>query len=460
MDGLLNDFRLAGRMLRRSPSFSLTAVLVLVLGVGANTVIFSIVNGVLLRPLPYRDSSRLQFITEVVPKVSHLYPTVPATVPHFLEWRKRARTFDSMAAVYPVTMNLTGAGEPERLGGARVSSSFFPMLGVRPIVGRAFLDEEDRQGRDRVVLISDSLWERRFGRDPRILERPLLLDGTPYQIVGVLPAWFAFAREEQLHHFVQFEQRIDFWRPMAFTNDELAEDGNWDYGVIGRLAPGATREQALAELDVLQTDLGKAFPGGLELRASVTPLQEALVGKVRQGLLILLAAVGAVLLIVCVNVANLLLVRATSRERELAIRVAIGAGRARLLRQLLAESLTLAVVGGSLGLVVAAAVNGILISRVPVDLPRLEEVGMDWWVAAFAVGLSLLTGLIFWPIAGMALLGHRSARSLESQRPERYRERRRRQTSWRARLRRGGPERGSADRCRPAAPQLRSADGR
>nr|MBA2564287.1 ABC transporter permease [Gemmatimonadota bacterium] len=368
---LSHDIRYSARLLRRSPGFAAGTILVLALGIGATTAIFSVVDRVLVRPLPYHDPARLVRVSEVIPKLRDLYPSIPVTARHVLAFRERARSFEGFAALEGLTMNLTGAAEPERLGGAGVSWNFLRVLGVRPQLGRDFLEEEDHPGRDRVILISEDLWARRFRRDPHVLQRTVTLDGDPHAVIGVLPRSFDFARNEQFHHLVRLGERVDFYKPIAFTDEQAARQASWNYGVLARLRPGVSARAAAAELDVLLAELAKEFPEPIELRADVIPLQEAVVGGSRRALLVLFAAVGAVLLVACVNVANLLLVRGTVRQRETAVRSALGAGTRRLVRQSLTESALLAIPGGLLGAGLAAAGLVSLVRLAPSDLPRL-----------------------------------------------------------------------------------------
>src|SRR6185312_15371469 len=396
MEKLWDDLRLAMRGFGRNPAFAIVAVLTLALGIGANTAIFSVVNSVLLKPLAYGDPGRLVTIEEIIPQLSHLYPALPVNAAHFLTWRKECKSFESMAAILPMNLNLTGAGPVERLNVFRVSANLFHVLGTAPRLGRSFLPEEDQPGRDRVAILSDGLWRRRFHADPGLIGKKILLDDSPYVVAGILPPDFHFPKGRQLGNLVPLPARVDLFKPMGWTNGELDELGDFDYHVIARLKPGVTVQRALAELDVVEERIAKSIrEQKIELRASMTPLGDAVVGQARRGLLLLLAAVGAVLLIVCVNLANLSLARATGRRRESAIRSALGASGTRLMRQALAENLLLALVGGALGVAVAIAGLHLLAATAPVDLPRLDEVRLDGRVLWFAFAVSVLSGLLF-----------------------------------------------------------------
>ncbi|HVP45458.1 MAG TPA: ABC transporter permease, partial [Bryobacteraceae bacterium] len=392
---LLADLRFAGRMLRKNPGFSAIAIATLALGIGANTAIFSLVDGVILRPLDYRDAARLFDVHEVVPKFSAMAPLIPVNAMHFLEWRKSVRSFEQTALINGMTFNLTGAGEPERLPAARVSPSLFPMLGIQAQLGRTFLEEEDRPGRDQVVVLNHELWKRRFAADPNVVGRKITLDGHPYEVVGVLPAGFHFPKLNQLFAMTVAEERPQLWKPFAVRDDELEPLGDFNYVCIARLRRGVSAAQALSELNVVQARIASQLEEKIELRGALVPLQDQITGRSRTGLEVLLAAVGAVLLIGCVNIANLLLARATGRRRELAIRTAVGASRWRLVRQMLIESLVLAGMGGALGVALAYEAVRIILARAPIELPRIDEVSLDSRVLLFTLAISILTGILF-----------------------------------------------------------------
>lgn len=389
------DLRYAWRTIRRNAGFSVIAIATLAFGIGANTAIFSVFDGILVRPLGYGDETRLVAIHEVVPKFSRFAPRVPVNAMHYLEWRKSVRAFERIAMIGGMTLNLTGAGEPERLASARVSSSLFPMLGASTQLGRTFLEEEDQPGRDNVVVLSNALWKRRFASDPSVIGRKIVLDGHPYEIIGVLASTFHFPKLSQLYAMSIAAERPELWKPFAVRPDELEAMGDFNYACIARLRPGVSLNQALAELNTAQAHLASQAPEKIELLAAMVPLRNQITDRSRRGLQLVLFAVGAVLLIGCVNIANLLLARATSRTRELAIRAAIGASARHLLQQMLAESLLLAGIGGALGVMIAYAALRVILVRAPVDLPRLDEVHLDARVLLFTVAISISSGLLF-----------------------------------------------------------------
>lgn len=411
-----NDIRYAFRTLLRERGFAAMAVLSLAVGIGANTAIFSVVNGVLLRPLPYRDPGRLVTMRELVPKMAHLYPTLPVNFSHYYEWRKSWSAVESVAIIESSAPNLTGAGEPEMLNGARVSASIFRILGVTPRLGRGFRDEEDPEGHDGVAVISDALWKRRFGGDPAIIGRKIVLNGKPHVVVGVLPPGFQFPAQNDVWIRPGMASQTDILQPLGYSKDDLEEvNGDYNWASIARLRPGVTPRQALAELNVIQAAISKRIPDeNMDLHASMKSLQEDIVGDSRRGLLVLMSAVGAVLLILCVNLANLSLARAAGRARESAIRTALGAGRARLVRQTLTESMVLAIIGGVLGIGLAAWGVQMLLRAAPLDLPRLGEVRLDGPVLGFALLISLVTGMAFGILPALRAAGANPQEALKS----------------------------------------------
>ena len=393
---LWNDLRHAARALRREPAFAVLAILTVALGIGANTAIFSIVNGVLLRPLPYAEPDRLVALREVMPAMAQIYPTLPASARHFVEWRQRTKSFERLSAVDQSTATLTSGGEPERIDVLRTSADLFRTLGVRAARGRTFLEGEDQPGREGVALLSDSLWRRRFGADPRVVGRTILLNSRPTVVVGVMPAEFQSPSLAILPGGKSAIPQPDIFVPLVFSKDELSVwMGQFNYNVIARLRPGISAAQAAAELNFIAAQLVKASGEDVKLRASATPLLDSIAGPARLGLIVLLGAVGAVLLIVCVNLANLMLARGERHAREVAIRGALGAGVGRLIRQALVESLLLAVIGGALGVAVAAGSLDALAKSAPPEIPRLEEVHLDARVLLFAAAITTATGLLF-----------------------------------------------------------------
>jgi predicted permease len=400
LDSLVQDVRFTLRGLRRSPSFAFAAVSTLALGIGANTAIFSVVYAALLKPLPYPNPDELVAISVSVPRLQSRFPTLPIRPVDFEEFRRSNRVFAEMAAIRERNFNLTGGSQPERLYGARVSANLFPLLGVQPALGRAFLPEEDAPGRERVVLISHELWSTRFGADPGIVNRTLLLDGQPHLVVGVMPADFLFPAGKQLHPQVELGPRIDVWKPAAFDQDEMKDElVRFSWGVMGRLKPGTPRQTAQANLDVVAQGIGgrmRATQPGLddfELRTLITPMREVYFGSVHQGLVMLMAAVGLLLVIGCVNLVNLLLARLSNRSRELATRAALGAPRSRLVRQLLTESVVVAILGGVVGVPIAAWGTRILVSLGPSDLPVNQAMWLERSVFLFGMAIVLGAGL-------------------------------------------------------------------
>jgi predicted permease len=384
--------RQAIRILLRDRGYTAVALLTLMFGIAVNVIIFSMVNGVLLRPLVWREGGRLVVVNEIVPELAGADPVLPVNSRHFFEWRDRSVSFAALSIVDGRRFVLTRAGEPEQVAGARISANFLSMLGVQPQLGLDFVEEEDHAGHDRVAVISDALWNRKFHRDPGLVGRSITLDGASRTVVGILPASFHFPRPEG--QFAEIPRKTDIFIPAAFERDGVEWLGDFNYTVIGRLNRGVTIQRAKAEMDVIQTSIATHFPEKLHLRAAITPLQDEMVGPVRRGLLILFGAVGAVLLIVCVNLANLTLARVAGRRRDLAIRTALGAGRGQLVRYILTETVCIALAGGAAGIVLASQGLRAVLRYAPVDLPRVEDIHLDARVLLFAVGLSILTGFL------------------------------------------------------------------
>ncbi len=386
MAQLDQDLRYGLRVLRKSPGFTAAAVVLLALGIGANTAIFSVVDAVLLRPLPFPDAARLVKVAHVPPPRSFPGMTMFAVSPaNYLDWRRQSRSFESMAAYAPASFTLTGVDQPEPVSGSAVSADFFAVLRARPAAGRFFLPEEDQPGRGNVVVLSHSFWQSHFAANPRVVGRKLTLDGQGYTVVGVLAARFELAgwnpTEGQL------------WTPLAWNDKLRALRGIHDYNVVARLNRGVSARQAQAEMDTISSRLARQYPADdAGWGAVVLPLHGYLVDNVRPALLVLLGAVVLVLLIACANVANLVLARTLGRRKEIAIRAALGASRARVLRQVLAESLLVALAGGALGLVLAHFGVRLIVSFLA-DLPRATEIALDGPVLAFTLVVSLLTGI-------------------------------------------------------------------
>src|SRR5258705_4266109 len=390
METLLQDIRYGLRMLLKTPSFSIVATIALALGIGANTAIFSVVNAVLLRPLPFTNSEQLMMVWETDATRGQVRGT--ASYPNFADWRDQNHAFERIASYHGNDFIMTGRGESTRLQGAVVNADLFPLLGAAPVIGGGFLPEEDKPGDSgRVVILSQELYQKRFNSDPNVVNQSLVLNGTNYTIVGVMPRAFQFPIQNE---------PVELWTTVALDREGKTpitdQRGAHYMNVIARLKPGVSKEQAQAEMTSVIARLEQQYPDkNLHKSVRIEPALEALVGDIRPALLILLGAVGCVLLIACANVANLLLARAMTRHKEMAIRSGLGGSRCRVVRQLLTESVLLSLAGGALGLVLTVWWSDLLVALGKEDIPRALQVGLDWRVLGFTLLVSVLTGIIF-----------------------------------------------------------------
>src|SRR5262245_33922167 len=393
MDTLWQDLRFGARMLSKNLGFTLIAVITLALGIGAVTAIFSVVDAVLLRPLPYKEPERIALIEQHFPKLGLYFVGVSA--PELLDYVAGAETFAEMAGYGIINLNLTGEREPRRIEVARVSPGLFPLLGVTPLLGRGFSVEEDEIGKNRVVALSEPLWRKHFGADPNIIGRVVKLDEASYTVVGVMPARLQFPKAG-----ASFASAVELWTPLALTDDEKRSrrrDSN--FNIIGRLKPGVGLEQAQADMAAVAARIERQYPdvyqGNTRITATAVGLTQKTTQNARLMTLLLFGAVGLVLLIACANIANLQLARTAARRKEIAIRSALGAGGWRIARQALTESLLLALIGGILGLLLAVWALDLIVKFGPANVPRLGEVSLDPSVLGFTLLITLLTGVLF-----------------------------------------------------------------
>ncbi|HYP26432.1 MAG TPA: ABC transporter permease [Blastocatellia bacterium] len=392
MGNLFQDIRYSLRLMLEKPGFSVVVILTLALGIGANTAIFCIVNAVLIRPLPFREPDRLVMVWETNwgkgVSQGHVSPA------NLIDWRDQSQAFDQLEAFDTTVFTVVGSDEAERVSGSRVSPELFRMLDVDPVRGRIFSADEAQPGQDQVAIIGHGLWQRLYSSDPDIIGRTIRLDNKSYEVIGVMPPGFDFPKSLEPAGSTN-TTRPELWTPLALRGDELSLRGARYLSIIGRLKPALTAPQAQAQMEPIARELEQRFQENQGYTITVMPLYEQMVGRVRTALFIFLGAISFVLLIACANVANLLLARASARQKEMAIRLALGCTRARLVRQLLTESMLLAILGGIAGYLLAMWGIGLILTSLPEAIPRSGEIRLDAQVFGFTLGISILSGLLF-----------------------------------------------------------------
>jgi putative ABC transport system permease protein len=397
MQNMPQDVGYSVRSLLKTPGFTAVAVIVLALGIGANTAIFTVVNSVLLRPLPYPDSDRIVMLWETNPRFQIGIDTLPVTHGNFMDWREQNSVFEYVCALGAGRWDFTGSGEPERISGATVSSNFFRLMGIEPRLGRGFRDDEDDPGASKVVVISYALWQQRFASEPDVIGESVTLDGESYEVIGVAPEGFHFPRAKDLPFFVGVARQTDLWRPMTLGDDFVNKSrANHQLSVMAKLKPGLTRERAQSEMTAIAQRLEQSYPDSNQgIGVKVVALNDQVVGNVGSALWMLMGSVGLVLLIACANVANLLLARSAARQREIAIRTALGASRGRIVRQLLTEAMLLAMTAAAGGSLLSFWGIKAMVSLGREALPRAYEISTDIRVLAFTIAIALLTSVVF-----------------------------------------------------------------
>ena len=396
MESILQDIRFSVRSLIKTPNFTMVAVTLLALGIGASTSIFTVVNAVLLRPLPYSESDRLVMLWETNPRFQIAGDALPVTPGSFMDWREQNTCFEQVAAFGSSQLNLSGIGEPEQVACSSVSGNFFELMRVAPLLGRGFSDADEKPGAARVAVISYALWQRRLAGAADAIGKTLALDGESYSIVGVAPKGFQFPRAGELPYSTGVTTSTDLWKPMALTDEFInRKRANHQLSVLARLKAGVTPEQARTDMKAIAARAEQDIPNSKGIGVKLVPLAEQVVGNVRIGLLVLAGAIGLVMLIACANVANLMLARAAARTKEIAIRAALGASRFRIVRQLATEALLVGLASGVAGLLLSLWGVKSLVALAGSNLPRTNEIAMDFRVVAVTFGMALLSSVLF-----------------------------------------------------------------